>query len=476
MKLKMIIAVFVFLFLRVEAQQYGYWEIIDSMEVTRYYFSTSIFSNNKILATGGETSTVRINSAEIYNLDNNTWENTNPMLDNRSLHNLITLNNGEVIAIGGFEVKSSEIFNPASNSWRYTDSLETLKYFGDTATLLNDGRILVVGGYYFDQSTLQNIHFKKCEIFNPITETWRFTDSLTDGRSGHTATLLNDGRVLVTGGRGIGNHLNTCEIYDPVTDQWSSAGNLLQSRLRHSAVLLSDGRVLVSGGVTPDSTLGTRNCEIYNPGTDSWSWAGEMIMPRESHQSLLLLDSTVLITGGGFRPDVWEIYDPKTLSIIYFDTLPVIVYDPELEKFPDGRIISIGGSTFEGMTEEPSNLCLMYTPRVTSVNEERTLVADYSVSQNYPNPFNPKTKISYAIPHTENVTLIVYDILGNEIATLVNEEKPAGNYEVEFDGSKLASGIYIYRLTAGNPSTSLPAGRQGSGQSFTASKKLILIK
>lgn len=460
MKLKLIIAAFIFLFLRVEAQQYGYWEIIDSMNVRRWLFSSSIFSNNKILASGGD-SPVLFNSAEIYNLDNNTWENTTPMLAYRAHHHLITLNTGEVIAIGGLLLKSCEIFNPASNSWRYTDSLETLKYFWNTATLLNDGRILVVGGYYFDQSTLQNIHFNICEIFDPITETWSITDSLTNGRSAHTATLLNDGKVIVTGGQNIGD-LSSCEIYDPATNQWSSAGSLLHARSFHSAVLLSDGRVLASGGVTPDSTLGTRYCEVYSPVTNSWSEAGEMIIPRADHKSLLLLDSTVLITGGSFKPEVWEIYDPKTLSVIYFDTLPIIVYDPELEQFPDGRIISIGGQTFDGiMTFENSNQCLMYTPRVTSVTVKRSLVADYSLSQNYPNPFNPITQIRYTIPQTANVMLKVYNVLGNEIAILVNEEKSAGSYEVKFDGSKLASGIYFYRLTSGT---------------YSASKKLILLR
>src|SRR3990172_10478654 len=292
MKLKLIIAAFALLFLRVEAQQYGYWEIIDSMNVRRWTFSSSIFSNNKILASGGDEFP-NYSSSEIYNYETGFWENTASMLEGRLIHKLVTLGNGEVIAIGGFLLRSCEIFNPESNSWRYTDSLETLKYYGDTATLLNDGRILVAGGYYFDRSTLQHIHFKKCEIFDPITETWSFADSLADGRSAHTATLLNDGRVLVTGGRGIGNYLNTSEIYDPATDEWSSAANLLHARIRHSAVLLSDGRVLVSGGVTPDSTFGTRYCEIYNPVTNSWSEAGEMTVQRESHETLLLQDSTV---------------------------------------------------------------------------------------------------------------------------------------------------------------------------------------
>ncbi len=93
-----------------------------------------------------------------------------------------------------------------------------------------------------------------------------------------------------------------------------------------------------------------------------------------------------------------------------------------------------------------------------------SLPTEFALYQNYPNPFNPTTKIKYSIPslaHRERVLLKIYDILGNEIATLVNEEKPPGVHEVEFDGSKYSSGIYFYRLQSG---------------SFTATKKLILVK
>ncbi|MDZ7623912.1 MAG: T9SS type A sorting domain-containing protein [Ignavibacteriaceae bacterium] len=94
----------------------------------------------------------------------------------------------------------------------------------------------------------------------------------------------------------------------------------------------------------------------------------------------------------------------------------------------------------------------------------------YTICQNYPNPFNPITKIKYSIPQSPLlggdgrgglVTLKVYDILGREIATLVNEEKPAGEYEVEFNAANLPSGIYFYQLKAGQ---------------FTDTKKMVLIR
>jgi hypothetical protein len=86
----------------------------------------------------------------------------------------------------------------------------------------------------------------------------------------------------------------------------------------------------------------------------------------------------------------------------------------------------------------------------TSVENEGEQPNEYFLAQNYPNPFNPSTKISYGIQEAGVVNLKVYNILGSEVVTLVNEHKPAGNYEVSFGEVELASGIYIYRLTANN--------------------------
>jgi len=102
----------------------------------------------------------------------------------------------------------------------------------------------------------------------------------------------------------------------------------------------------------------------------------------------------------------------------------------------------------------------------TSVEQVSDLPTKYELVQNYPNPFNPSTKIRYSVPIVgtslkKSVQLKVYDILGNEVATLVNEEKEAGNYEVEFSAVNLASGIYIYRLQAAE---------------FSDTKKMILLR
>ncbi|MBA4312734.1 MAG: hypothetical protein C0417_08900 [Chlorobiaceae bacterium] len=115
---------------------------------------------------------------------------------------------------------------------------------------------------------------------------------------------------------------------------------------------------------------------------------------------------------------------------------------------------------------------------VTGVTENpNTIPTKFSLEQNYPNPFNPLTIINYQLPIDNWVTLKVYNVLGREVATLVNEAKKLGRYEVRFDASTLSSGMYFYRLTAGNPSTSFGSTQDGgSGQGFTSTKKILLVK
>jgi len=112
--------------------------------------------------------------------------------------------------------------------------------------------------------------------------------------------------------------------------------------------------------------------------------------------------------------------------------------------------------------------CLIYTawinagsPVTGGIEDIQNYAINYELSQNYPNPFNPTTKIKYQIPELSFVTIKIYDVLGNEIAILVNEEEPVGIYEVEFNGSRLTSGVYIYQLRAGD---------------YTNTKKMILLR
>lgn len=101
------------------------------------------------------------------------------------------------------------------------------------------------------------------------------------------------------------------------------------------------------------------------------------------------------------------------------------------------------------------------TTQITIVKLEENKQISFTLSQNYPNPFNPKTKINYSVPEVSFVTLKVYDLLGEEVAVLVEEEKVIGNYEIEFDASNFSSGVYYYRMQAGD---------------FSETKKFVLLR
>ncbi|CAF1073097.1 unnamed protein product, partial [Didymodactylos carnosus] len=176
-----------------------------------------------------------------------------------------------------------------------------------TATLLNSGKVLVTGGL--------DLHLlASCEIYDPSTSLWNPTASMANVRYYHTATLLNSGKVLVTGGWGL-DLLASCEIYDPSTGQWSITASMGNARDLHTATLLNSGKVLVTGGVESLSSANS-NCEIYDPSTGLWSFTGSMKEPRRMHTATLLNSGQVLVTGGRGLSTHYlnscEIYDPST--------------------------------------------------------------------------------------------------------------------------------------------------------------------
>jgi len=140
-------------------------------------------------------------------------------------------------------------------------------------------------------------------------------------------------------------------------------------------------------------------------------------------------------------------------------------------KYPIGTLVTPGASIYIGFRQWVTNSVVdgasfsldlvNVTVPVGVTHNQNTAPAAYELSQNYPNPFNPNTNIKFAVPGNSFVTLNVFDVTGREVANLVNSQMPAGNYNVNFDASSITSGVYFYRLQAGD---------------FTATKKMILIK
>jgi hypothetical protein len=143
---------------------------------------------------------------------------------------------------------------------------------------------------------------------------WEPTGSMSVPTRAHSATLLNDGRVLVASGLNAGGEVPTAELYDPATGSWTVAAPPLVPRHDATATLLSDGRVLVAGGMT---ALGvTNHAELYNPIDNTWTATGPLTQPRNGHAAVLLADGRVLVAGGadgaGAASATGEVYDPAT--------------------------------------------------------------------------------------------------------------------------------------------------------------------
>src|SRR5687767_10823005 len=188
----------------------------------------------------------------------------------------------------------------ADQGWSTTGDLNVAR-FNHTATLLDDGRVLVVGGHGDGWSRLDS-----AELYDPRTGLWTLTGSLGTPRVWHTATLLADGRVLVAGGDSSSappsfGRTGTAEIYDPAAGTWEPTSAMTTARSTHTASRLADGRVLVAGGFHED-TLAT--AELFDPASGSWSRTGALNVPRYWHTATALLDGSVLVVGGSNDGDL----------------------------------------------------------------------------------------------------------------------------------------------------------------------------
>lgn len=202
-----------------------------------------------------------------------TWSATGSMAIPRNAMPAILLPNGKVLIAGGTEgntfrpTKTAEIYDPATGLFTPTAGEMSDAHSSHTATLLPNGKVLIVSGANGYGFTLT------AELYDPATNTFSITGSLNTGRQSHTATLLSNGKVLVTGGdaaSGSGIPTNSAELYDPADGTWTSAGLMNQPRAGHTATLLPSGQVLVAGGVNVFcGSCMLNTSELYNPADGS---------------------------------------------------------------------------------------------------------------------------------------------------------------------------------------------------------------
>jgi hypothetical protein len=246
---------------------------------------------------------------------------------------------------------SAELFDPATGTFRPTGSMVRAQG-GATATRLQDGRTLIVGGIGFSNNGGQPVamKFTTAELYDPATGQFSLTGSMTVGRADQTATLLDDGDVLIAGGDDLSGALATAELYDPKAGTFRPTGAMTTARARATATLLSDGRVLVIGGMGA-TNLGS--AELYDPGTGKFSPTGSMSTLRSAYTATLLRDGDVLIAGGQGDGTASlataELYDPATGMFGPTGSMATSRGGHTATLLSDGRVLIAGGAHSRGV-------------------------------------------------------------------------------------------------------------------------------
>lgn len=286
------------------------WVQTGPMSIDRLSHQTVLMSNGQVLVAGGSSRTYlpyRLSSAELYDFESGEFSPTGSMSEGRGGHSATVLAGGGILISGGLNktteeysaewyLRSAEVYDPSSGTFRIVGSMNHGRS-RHTATVLEDGGVLIVGGEGYGVNGLS-----ESELFAPAEEAFLPTGSLAANRYGHTATRLPDGRVLVLGGR---NHLilKSAEIYDPETGTFSEIGAMNDYRYAHTASLLPDGTVLIVGGLGGYSSRinnpsGLRTVELYDPAANSFTSLPPLVSSAlAQHFATPLANGQILFTG-----------------------------------------------------------------------------------------------------------------------------------------------------------------------------------
>lgn len=283
---------------------------VGSLNHARAGAASVTLADGSVLVAGGIDGNFNyLSSAELYNPTLQRFTALPSMTMARAGHTMTLLSNGQVLIAGGVvcngsncsELSSAEIYDPTIRQFFAAGNMTTARG-SHTATLLGDGTVLVAGGFNGEV-------ISSAEIYNPANGRFTETATMTTPRFLHTATLLPDGGVLVAGGRSCegaaclaNSASHTTEVYDPGRRQFFATGNLGEARTLHTATLLQDGRVLIAGGRSCsgdcEGSTTLQDASIYDPATGEFAAGGNMSTPRAGQKSIALPDGDVFVYGG----------------------------------------------------------------------------------------------------------------------------------------------------------------------------------
>ena len=277
-----------------------------------------------------------------------TFDNTGSLAAARENHTATLLSNGKVLVVGGFDgssaLASAELYDPTSGTWSATGGLATARRL-HTATLLPNGKVLVAGGVG------SSGYLTSAELYDPASGSWAATNSLATAREYHTATLLPNGKVLVAGGyNSSSGYLASAELYDPTSGTWSATNSLATARYVHTATLLPNGKVLVAGGVGNSGLLAS--AELYDPASGKWTATNSLATARYYHTATLLPNGKVLVAGGFDGSSALasaELFDPASGTWTATNSLAAARYIHTATLLPNGKVLVAGGVGNSGL-------------------------------------------------------------------------------------------------------------------------------
>jgi hypothetical protein len=250
------------------------------------------------------------------------------------------LPNGKVLISG-------QLYDPASGSWTVTGSAGVP--WG--VVLLPNGKVLSEGGAEFTGHVVEGRPY--AYLYNPASGALASTANMTRARHDQAATLLPNGKVLVSGGVDV-LPLASAELYDPANETWSATGSLITQRAHHSSTLLPNGKVLIAGGDTGYGNTAWASAELYDPASGTWTATGSLGVPRYSHSAILMSDGRVLVIGGLDRANDFhplasaELYDPATGTWTATGSLSTARGRSTATLLPNGKVLVAGGDIDHG--------------------------------------------------------------------------------------------------------------------------------
>jgi hypothetical protein len=391
---------------------------------------------------------------------------------------------GDTLYVAGGSVNAGTVTNPAagvtvtryainSGIWSAGRDLPAPKAAGD---LVKCGNALyyIGGGSATLTGAANNIVYK----YEPSAG-WSTVANIPTPVSGNVCESWGDSVIFCMMG-GWSTYYRGIQIYRPGTNSWDRATDSLPATFgrRSFAGGISGNKLFVasgySGSFRKDFWVGT-----IGANANSITWSQKADMPMRGTNSrpgghavngkfYVVLGET---TPGQLAQDSIQVYNvadsswsPSPLTgrgansaSNYWGLISSSIVNNKVKVWIPGGFYPTTVTTTKLFCLTDSMGCII----TNNSNQNISLPSSYVLAQNYPNPFNPATKINFSIPLSGLVTLKVYDILGKEVMTLVNEVKTAGEYRIDFDGGRLSSGIYFYKLEAGQ---------------FTATKKMMLVK